>query len=767
MHYGKLSLLALLTIVSCLQNPLSVEAATKKAEVNQDIVFLVDTSSSMRNIFEDVRKAILDYAQGAQTGDTIILISFGEKVNLDIRQKITSPEDVKRIERELRLLEPDDYYTYITGALDSGMEELHSIERKNPDHLRTMVLLSDGKNNPPPSVSDPVRFDDLLKRYPGLLQGPGSSFFYLSLGDNPDPDVVSWMKAAKGTSLDLGKDLAEVSAERHQLGFAQVLVEPISIDLGTVPGPKADKPISLAFFPARGDASGQGIQLAFKASYRDNPSWKTILEIQPASVTCSNKPWTTTFTVRMDSLQEGIIVGKLELQPLPGHVLFIDPPEIPVTMTVRQPRISVDLRQRLKFGPIRPGAAYHATRTVRLVSDPPVDAREIRASPSIALPDGVTLITAVENKDDHLELQVTVEAAADYRASHSLTVEGTVDLSGIEHTVKFSHEHLEVSVQIAPPPAQSRFIAAVFSPAGKTVTLSVVGVAAAVGLGFLLFRLLKNRPSSALEGKLLLVNMKDKSFDRSRMITANLHTLGRSLGGDSITIGSAKDADLTIPHKSIANYHCQISVRINKGTTHTFIEPVGDNPVIVNLQKITEPTPLSDRDLLEIGTYTFRFENPHPYKQIVVKYLDGRILKGTPATWDIESDGFGLLPRDSLPGSNEEIYVSFSDLKALYFVRDFDGQIGKKIVSPATQIHGLHMLLKFHDDEKMEGYTSQTYSPASPRFYFFPADQSGNTISLLVERKHLKSLEILDPEEGQSSRAGAATVTLDPTHKNA
>ena len=80
-------------------------------------------------------------------------------------------------------------------------------------------------------------------------------------------------------------------------------------------------------------------------------------------------------------------------------------------------------------------------------------------------------------------------------------------------------------------------------------------------------------------------------------------------------------------------------------------------------------------------------------------------------------------------------------------MRDFDGQIGKKLESPETQILGIRMRLTFHDGERIVGFTAQAYDPASSRFYFFPADQSGNTISMLVEREHLRNLEIPDPTD--------------------
>ncbi len=717
--------------------------ASDRTEKNHDIVFLVDTSSSMQSIFHDVKHAILEYVHEGQPGDNVVLISFGEKVELRIRQKISSDEDMKLIERELAGLEPNQYYTYITGALDKGMEELRLLAEKYPDHLRSLVLMSDGKNNPPEGVANPMTFDEILKKYPGLLERPTSSFFYLSLGDDPDPEVLSFMKTVKGSSFDVGGGLPGAPKRKPPLAFSQVFVEPVSIDLGTLLGPKAVATVSLAFFPGRGNLSQNIIVTGANSRFRENPSWKTIIEVSPPALNCSNKAWNRDFIIKVDSLHEGTIVGALELKPLPGQVLFIDPPEIPITMTIRQPHVEVMQEGRLEFGPIDPRRVFQETQSVLLVPNEAAAGEDFRADSDIVLPEGMTLAAKVEKQDNIRELVVTVATDESFQAAHSMTLEGAIHLSGARGAVGFSKSLIEVRIKVAPPSAGSRAISGLFSWLGKLVVpgliiFMVALIAAAAGYWWL-----RLRPDSALEGKLVLLHLKGKPREKSRLVTINLHNVGKTLGRDSLTFGSSKDAGVTLPHKSVAAAHCEVYARNDRGKVRIFIEPVGRNSVIVNLQKINQPTPLSHRDMVEIGSYAFRFENPHPYKQIVVRYLDGRILKGTPASWDIESDGFSLLPRDALPGSTDETYVAFADLKAVYFVRDFDGQIGRKIVSPETQIHGTHMRLTFHDGEVLEGYTSENYTETSPRFYFFPADQSGNTISLVVERHHLKKTEIL------------------------
>ncbi len=732
-----LSFLALLLLSGTPAN------AASRSEKNQDIVFLLDTSSSMRNIFEDVKRAISEYVGRARNGDNIVLISFGETVELRIRRRISSQADITWMENELAKLEPTEYYTYMTGALEKGLEELRLLEQKYPDHLRTVVLLSDGKNNPPEGLAQPVTFEEVLKDFSGIIRSEGWAFFYLSLGEDFDPQVLSFMERVEGTSFDLGKGISSLVSKAEPLGFAQVFVEPVSIDLGSISGPKSTTTVSLAFFPARGNPSGQVITASIDARFRENPSWRTLMEIRPTAFNCSDKPWTKVFSINVDSMEEGTIVGTVKLEPLPGHVLFIDPAEIPVTLTIRQPHVQVMQRGSLEFGPIDPKRKFQETQSITLVPNEAAADNVIRAESDVALPDGMTMEIEVQGEGESRDLVVTVSTDERFRASRSMTIDGSIRLSGVKGVDAFSSNLVDVRIRVAPPQGKRGFIPGLFSRFKGLLWPTVIALVA-LSAGAAGYWWLNLRPHSELEGKLILLHFKSKTHDSSRIVKVNLNSVGRMLRRDCITLGSSREAGVTLPHKSVAPHHCQFFAKMETGKKRIFVAPVGKSAVIVNLQKITSAVALGDRDLIEIGAYTFRFENPHPFKQIVVKYLDGRILKGTPSTWDIESDGFGLLPRDALPGSSEEIFVPFADLKAVYFVRDFDGQLGKKIVSPASQIRGVHMRLTFHDGEQMEGYSSESYNPSCSRFYFFPADQTGNTISMVVERTNLKNIELLE-----------------------
>ena len=294
----------------------------------------------MRDMFDDVKHAILDYALGARPGDNVALISFGKGATLRVRQKVSSEKDLRVFEDELTRLEPTEHYTNISAAVERGMEELRLFERKYPDHARTIVLVSDGKNNPPDDA-DALTFEEILEKYPDLMRHGDSGFFYLSLGDDPDPEVMAFIKKVEGMSFDLGGDAVDLTGLGQALAFAQVFVEPVSIDLGTIPGPTASATVSLAFFPARGNPSGRAVRLSVSARFKGVAVRKTIVEVKPYAIECSGKPWTETLTFSIDSAEEGTIEGTLELLPDEGNVLFLEPSEIPITMTIRQPHMEV------------------------------------------------------------------------------------------------------------------------------------------------------------------------------------------------------------------------------------------------------------------------------------------------------------------------------------------------------------------------------------------------------------------------------------------
>lgn len=123
----------------------------------------------------------------------------------------------------------------------------------------------------------------------------------------------------------------------------------------------------------------------------------------------------------------------------------------------------------------------------------------------------------------------------------------------------------------------------------------------------------------------------------------------------------------------------------------------------------------------------------HPKQRLIVRYADGRLLKGMSYTIDPNSRGFYLAPRD---GDGEPVFVKFTDLKAVFFVRDFEGKYDEKKSEQEWVPEGHEVTVKFTDGKVIEGYALKAYDEDAPRFHLIPKETCNN-ISVLVERANV------------------------------
>jgi hypothetical protein len=119
------------------------------------------------------------------------------------------------------------------------------------------------------------------------------------------------------------------------------------------------------------------------------------------------------------------------------------------------------------------------------------------------------------------------------------------------------------------------------------------------------------------------------------------------------------------------------------------------------------------------------------WNRIVVRYLDGRLLKGfsqdfhpTRPTFHVSA---ALSPLDTRP-----VLVPMQQLKAVFFVRDFEGD--PAYVERRTfeqRAAGRRIEVTFLDDEVLLGSTLG-YRPDGTGFFMTPADGEGNNLRVFV-----------------------------------
>lgn len=125
-----------------------------------------------------------------------------------------------------------------------------------------------------------------------------------------------------------------------------------------------------------------------------------------------------------------------------------------------------------------------------------------------------------------------------------------------------------------------------------------------------------------------------------------------------------------------------------------------------------------------VGTYRRRAMIQN---KIVVRYQDGRVMKGFTADFMPNKDIFHLVPMDA-PPDTKPLPINVQQSKALFFVKDFAGDSqyhDKKTFEPNKPATGRKIKVVFKDGEVLVG-TTQGYQPGRPGFFVFPADPQSN-----------------------------------------
>jgi hypothetical protein len=149
---------------------------------------------------------------------------------------------------------------------------------------------------------------------------------------------------------------------------------------------------------------------------------------------------------------------------------------------------------------------------------------------------------------------------------------------------------------------------------------------------------------------------------------------------------------------------------------------------------------------------------PRGWNRLVVRYRDGRLLKG----W-----GRDLLPaRGSLDLWNEpdgpsesRITIPFAHLKAVFFVHDFEGNPAHSVSEDAEDpsLRGRRITVTFVDGEVLRGVTLG-YSQNAPGFFVSPLDGTTNNAKIFVLTGAIRHVQFHDVSNRTSAPQPALSL---------
>ena len=123
--------------------------------------------------------------------------------------------------------------------------------------------------------------------------------------------------------------------------------------------------------------------------------------------------------------------------------------------------------------------------------------------------------------------------------------------------------------------------------------------------------------------------------------------------------------------------------------------------------------------------------------KIVIKFKDSKIMKGTTNDFFPNKKHFHI----HLQG-NEAVPIDVERLKAIFFVKDFQGNKAfKEAYKDVMAGGGKKIKVKFSDGEVIIGF-SLGYSPGRHGFFLVPADLKSNNQRIFVITSATERIEV-------------------------
>jgi len=130
--------------------------------------------------------------------------------------------------------------------------------------------------------------------------------------------------------------------------------------------------------------------------------------------------------------------------------------------------------------------------------------------------------------------------------------------------------------------------------------------------------------------------------------------------------------------------------------------------------------------------------------KIVARFQDGKMVKGYTQNFFPNRPVFHVLPMDAA-STTKSVEIRVSELKAVFFVRDFMGDKGydeRKLLNPGEKVQGRLVEVTFRDGELLVGSTTG-YDRKRAGFFFFPIDSKSNNTKIYILSSAIRGVRFL------------------------
>lgn len=734
----------------------------------RDLVVVMDVSASMADIFDTAKVDAKQFISSAQIGDRVTLITFGERSHLLIRTRIRSSHTIGRILSEVDELSPVELNTNLPSAMERGLREMEQFYEEDPNAERTLMWLSDDKDNPPKDMPNLITFASLKKEQSKRMPDHNWFVFEKPIKTENDSSEMDWfVDWAKRNHMELQANVA-------------------SKNLGVLTLPNVDKEFTVTFQPNSPGIWGTSFSVAAEVTDEERGNYSASIPIQPPVVVCDGKSWDQKFQIALPD-RVGTYTCRISFVLPSDKLLEISPPQLVLQAKVQGQETEVDKqvasiekifdsnyqatlrnrtskdsafargirgelinnyerameRDKLIFGPIVSGGQYRQSTTLKAGEDIPIDSISMKTN--FKLPEGMELkpLFHWDNKKLVADMCLFVDEAM--MPEKGWEVKGSVSFLVENSKAKILPSAIPIRMYTRPDLASwgKRQLAmsptyASFTKVAKAASKYVYAAAEVGGVLFVLwlfYYLIKRYVFATTDLVGMIETVRNPTRQRIRYF--NLQRLGKLKKKNSLTIGKSRKADIILPHPSVADIHAKIMTTKIDATVIIFIQPLNGNQIKVNNITYGRQKEISDCDKIVIGAFVFMYKRPEVYRETIVRFADGATLRGTLVSWDIDAPSFQFLPINA-PSLNARMTIKFSELKTVSFVRKAERFSLDRLFGPARPM-GYPVEVFFKDGDLLEGYMMGETGDWTKRFYVLPKD-SEEVALMLVERTAIDSV---------------------------
>ncbi|GAB4330579.1 MAG: hypothetical protein Kow0099_01280 [Candidatus Abyssubacteria bacterium] len=187
------------------------------------IVYVIDRSSSMAWILNDLKRTLKSAIRKCKNGDSVTILLFGDTVSTLARYQSLNDAKKARAERAIDTITADSLYTNLALAVKRGAECLQEYARTNSAEFYSLILVTDGKDHPSPDYVRDFQIEEVLTRNSDFMPGENWSLGYIALKGQVDPELLALVRKYNGEVFDV--ELLSRSSELSQGEIVGSIIE--------------------------------------------------------------------------------------------------------------------------------------------------------------------------------------------------------------------------------------------------------------------------------------------------------------------------------------------------------------------------------------------------------------------------------------------------------------------------------------------------------------------------------------------------------------